>query len=339
MKIVTSFAMAALFWLAGAIAPGSSPAMADADRPTLAEVTAFQHVLRFRDAMISDPKAAIRSLTTRSGRRQLDAIAEEMDEAGSGSAGWRTLLGTSVFTVEGLASERRLVVFYNPFVDTALFTVWDGKRIAEAEWVPGDLVRAADAEIDPQPLWLRGAQYRPEALAQAVVATVSALERRFAGDAIAGWRRGLGIEDGRAYRRYVAPIVAVRLYEAQMRLKALAVPTTGEDPRLAQLRAAVAGLLRSVRTQGFAGPLAEAGDTSGPMRDALSRINPRLMDALAPVAFVAGEGHATVFLTSAATADFAISVRYAQTASGYALRQLEYLPFAAIHQAAANEVR
>jgi hypothetical protein len=311
---------------------------ADPLQPTLAEIDAVTDVLRFRGAMIADPDKAIRSYAAGAGQIQLNAIVKDMAAAGSGKAGWRYLLGTSVFTVAGPTAPRTLVVFYNPWVDNALFMVWErqslGRRIVEAEWVPGDLVRQANAEIDPQPLWLRGRKYRPAALADAVVDTVKAIETRFSEPKIAAWRDTLGIKDGRAYRRLVAPIVAHRLYETQMRLKALAVPMQGEDPKLGPLRAAVAGLIKTARTDGFKKPLGEAKDTAAPMQKALARINPKTMFHLAPVAFVAGEGHATVFLASSATADFAISARYAERISGYALQQLEYIPYAATYQAA-----
>lgn len=322
-----------------AIAPASL--RADPLKPTLTEINAVTDVLRFRGAMIADPDKAIRTFTADAGRDQLNAIAKEMADAGSGKAGWRYLLGTSVFTVAGLNAPRTLVVFYNPWVDTALFTVWqtgrDGRRIVEAEWVPGDLVRQANAEIDPQPLWLRGQKYRPAALADAVVDTIKAIETRFAEPQIVAWRDTLGIKDGRTYHRLIAPIVAVRLYETQMRLKALAVPTQGEDPKLVPLRTAVLGLIKAARTDGFKKPLNEAKDTTAPMRTALGKINPKTMAFLAPVAFVAGEGHATMFLASSATADFAISARYAERVSGYALQQLEYIPYAATYQATISQ--
>lgn len=74
-----------------------------------------------------------------------------------------------------------------------------------------------------------------------------------------------------------------------------------------------------------------------PMKQMLGKINPKTMQGLAPVAFVAGDGHATVFFASTATADYALSARYAGDASGYALRQLEFIPYAAIYQASAGQ--
>lgn len=323
-----------------ALASPTRAVHADPLKPTLAEVNAVEDVLRFRIDMIADPDKAVRAFTAGAGSGELDTIAGEMADAGGGKAGWRFLLGTSVFAVTGLNAPRTLVVFYNPWVDTALFTVWQaqgaGRRIVEAEWVPGDLVRQAGAEIDPQPLWLRGRKYRPAALADAVVDTVKAIETRFAEPQIMAWRDTLGIKDGRIYHRLVAPIVAHRLYETQMRLKALALPTDGEDPKLMPLRTAVAGLIKTARSEGFKQPLAEARDTTAPMRKALGRVHPYTMRRLAPVAFVAGDGHATVFLQSSATADFMISARYAERVSGYALQQLEYVPYAATYQAAAG---
>ncbi len=328
-------AMAA--WVACAAAFAPLPSRADPLRPTLAEINAVTDVLRFRGAMIADPDNAISTFAAGAGRRQLDAIAGEMEEAGSGKAGWRYLLGTSVFTVAGLTAPRTLVVFYNPWVDNALFTVWEtqgsGRKIVEAEWVPGDMVRQSNAAIDPLPLWLRGRAYRPEALAQAVIVTVRAIETRFAEPQIARWRDTLGITDGRTYHRLIGPIIAHRLYETQMRLKALAVPMPGEDPKLVPLRNAVVALIQTARTDGFGKLLGEARDTTAPMQRALTRINPVTMRFLAPVAFVAGEGHATVFLASSETTDFTISARFAERGSGYQLQQLEYIPYAAAYQA------
>lgn len=335
MVIAAAFASLAC---AAALAPALR---ADPLRPTLAEINAVTEVLRFRGAMIADPDNAISTFAAGTGRRQLDAIAGEMEDAGSGKAGWRYLLGTSVFTVAGLTAPRTLVVFYNPWVDNALFTVWEtqgsGRKVVEAEWVPGDLVRQSNAVIDPLPLWLRGRTYRPEALSQAVIVTVRAIETRFAEPQIARWRDTLGIADGRTYHRLIAPIIAHRLYETQMRLKALAVPMPGEDPKLTPLRNALVALIQTARTEGFAKLLGEARDTTPAMQRALSRINPVTMRFLAPVAFVAGEGHATVFLASSETTDFTISARFAERGSGYQLQQLEYIPYAAVYQATISQ--
>ncbi|MHB1102053.1 MAG: hypothetical protein ACYC0C_04570 [Devosia sp.] len=317
-------------------------ARADPMQPTLAEVDSVVDVLRFRNDMIADPIKATEAFATDAAHNQLRIIASRMAEAGSGDAGWRYLLGTAVFTVAGLNQPRMLVVFYNPWVDTALFTVWEarpeGRRIVEAEWVPGDFVREANPEFDPQPLWLRGEAYRPQALAEEVVTTVKAIETRFDETRIDAWRKTLGITDASIYRRLIAPIIAIGLYETQMRLKALAVPTEGEDPLLVPLRTAVADLIMTASTEGFAAPLAEAQDTSLPMREALARINPLTMRQLAPIAFVAGDGFATVFLASSGTADFALSARYAQQGAGYELEQLEYIPYAATYQATMDEL-
>ncbi|MBV9347745.1 MAG: hypothetical protein JO245_07190 [Pseudolabrys sp.] len=314
------------------------PLRADPLKPTLAEVNAVEDVLRFRTDMIADPDKAIRTFGARSGRTQLDTIAKEMANAGSGKAGWRYLLGSSVFTFAGLNANRTLVTFYNPWADTALFTVWEGqsggRQIVEAEWVPGDMVRQERAEIELLPLWLRGQKYRPAAVTDAVVETVKAIETRFAEPQIGAWRETLGIQDGRTYHRAVTPIIAHRLFEMQLRLKMFAIPSEGEEPSTNALRVAVAGLIKTARTEGFKKPLAEARGTTAPMRGALSRINPYTMRYLAPVAYVAGDGHATVFLQSAATADFMISARYIERVGGYALQRLEYVPYAATYQAA-----
>ncbi len=214
----------------------------------------------------------------------------------------------------------------------------EGRRIVDVEWLPGDLVRQANAEIDPRPFWLRGQGYRPETLTQSVVATVKAIESRFSSVAqIASWREDAGVTDVKLYHTLVTPMLALTLHETQLRLKAFAVAAKGEDPRLAPLRKATVGFIKTASTEGFAKSLAEARDTTAPMKQALAKINPKTMIGLAPVAFVVGKGHATVFFASTASADYALSARFAERSSGYALQQLEFIPYAATYQASISQ--
>ncbi len=320
----------------------SSTLRADPLKPTLPEVKSVAEVLRFRSGMLTDPAKAVDHFALGDAKRKFSAITEQMTEAGGGASNWRLLLGTSVFTGAGLDQPRMLVVFYNPWVDTAVFTVWEarkeGRRIVDVEWLPGDLVRQANAEIDPRPFWLRGQGYRPETLAQSVVTTVKAIETRFSSAAqIASWREDAGVKETKLYHTLVTPMLALTLYETQLRLKAFAVAAKGEDSRLAPLRKATVALIRTTRTEGFAKPLAEAKDTTASMKQALAKINPKMMIGLAPVAFVVGKGHATVFFASTASADYTITARFAERSSGYALQQLEFIPYAATYQATISQ--
>lgn len=321
----------------------TSPALhAEPTHPTAKEVNSVVDMLRFRGGMLADPAKAISAYAVDNARRQFTDIGKQMTAASGGFAGWRYLLGTSVFTTAGLSGPRALIVFYNPLIDTAVFTVWEarkeGHRIVDIEWVPGDLVRQANGAVEARPLWLRGEVYRPQALVDEVVATVKAIESRF-GDVrqIANWRDTLGIKDARTYNKNVTPILASRLFEAQLRINALANPKTGEDPRLAPLRTAVTNLIKTIGNEGFAKPLAEAKDTSAPMKEMLGKINPKTMQGLGPGAFVAGDGHATVFMASTLTADYVLSARFAERVSGYALQQLEFIPYAATYQATTSQ--
>ena len=323
--------------LAGA-APGG--AHASPMQPTLAETDALVAALRFRGDMVTDPTPAIAAHAVDPGRASLSAIDRQMAAAGTNtSAGWRFLLGASVFTSAGAAPGTTLVVFYNPWVDSALFTEWRtvgaDRRIADAAWIPGDLVRTARAEINPQPLWLRGTGYRPETLSQSVVTTVRAIESRFGDPASIGtWRQSLGVQDAATFDRLIAPMMALTLQESLLRIKALAAPAAGDDPKLTPLRAATVQLIRTISTTGFAQPLAEATQTTPTMLRVLSAITPRTMVGLAPVAFVAGDRNVTVFFASTATADYALSARFVDQGAAYRLEQLEFIPYAAVYRAA-----
>ncbi|MBS0532612.1 MAG: hypothetical protein JSR72_01010 [Proteobacteria bacterium] len=329
-----SAVVVAALWFGGAhsAVADDAPAL----QPKAGEVNALVDVLRFRGAMLSDPAKGAETFAVDAGRAGFARISKHMLDGGSGPSGWRYLLGTSVFQPYGLDQTRGVVAFYNPWVDVVVVTVWEqgkqGRRIADVEWLPGDLVRDDKAAIDPRPLWLRGDGYRPETLARSVVATSKAIERRF-GRVPANWRAGLGVADSRNYERLVAPLLALRLYEAQFRLQTLTAPSTGTDARLGSLRAAVIAFIKDVREN--PGALARLGkQTTAPMRLALEKINPKTLIGLAPVAYVLGDGHATVFLGSTATADYVFAARFSERLSGYAPEQIEFMPYAAIYQAA-----
>ena len=343
MKVLSVRALGALAMLALAATVSPLVLRADPLKPTTTEVKGMVDVLRFRSGMMIDPARTATTFATNEARGEIVAITKHMTDAGGGPVAWRLLLGTAIFTGAGLDQQRMLVTFYNPWVDTVVFTLWEarkeGRRLVDIGWVPGDLVRQPGTEFNPRPLWLRGGGYRPNTLAQSVVTTIRAIEMRFS-DAtrVAGWRETLGIKDARAYNTVFAPMLALTLYETQLRLNSLAVPAAGEDARLAPLRKSTAGLIKTASTDGFTKLLAEAKDTTAPMKLALSKINPKTLIGLAPVAYVVGEGHATVFFASTATADYALSARFAERVSGYALQQLEYIPYAAIYQAAISQL-
>jgi len=323
-----------------AMAGMASVSHASPQHPTLAEVNSVIDALKFRGTMQNDPAKAISGYSVDYGRASLNEFDRQMKAAGINTgAGWRYFLSTSVFTATGLTQKKMLVVFYNPWIDSALFTVWQpvgkSRRIVDAAWVPGDLVRKANAEINPTPLWLRGKGYRPDKLAQSVVTTVKAVEARF-GDprAVPGWRKTLGVVDARTCNRLVVPLLALALDDTLMRVRALAIPVPGEDPRLAPLRTAALNVIVTSRTTGFTPLLTEAKDTTAPMKAILARINPKTMVGLAPVAFVAGKQQVTMFFASTATADYMISARFVDKGNRYGLAQLEFIPYAAVYSVA-----
>ena len=329
----------ALFALLAFALLAPSPALADPMQPNRLETMGLVEVLKFRGAMVADPQDTMAGIGSVAARESLQRITGYMEEMGSGPSGWRFLLGASVFTGSALNEPAMLVVFYNPFIDAALFTEWriegDTRTLADIEWVPGDLVRSDDPTVDLAPLWMRSGDYPPAALADAVVDTVAALERRF-GDAFAAenWRGLIGVEDISEFDAFLSPIVAARLFESQLRLAALATPKDGEDPHLAPLRQATVGVIETAAKDGFAPLLEQADETSEVMRAALSAINPLTMQGLSPVAYVVGEGQVIVFLSSILTTDFTIAARFEEQQSGYNLRQLEFIPWAATYQAA-----
>ncbi len=314
------------------------PLAASPAQPTPREVEALLATLRLRDGLINRPDEAIAALGSAPARDALAAMSQAMQEAGSGADGWRFLMATSVFDMTGAEGpDPALTLYYNPWTDNALITEWreqdDGFRLADAEWLPADLIRAPGGEIDPRPPWLRTGDARSRALSEGMIATIDAFEAAFALPAARrDWRARLGVGDRAAVAEYLSPLLALRIYENQLRLRALAVPAEGEDPLLAPLRKSVLALIRVAESQGFAPLVEHARDTTPEMAAMLTAMAPGTLQGLAPVALVADRDEVLVYLASPLSADFAIAARYVLEGADAAtprLRQLDLILYAA----------
>ncbi len=98
------------------------------------------------------------------------------------AAGWAYHFGHSLVAPGGINGRRQAVLFYNPWSDVGLVTVWEGEtRITDLEAIPGEALRnGGKAPLGGVPGWMRPQAYGPFAVGHATAQTVKAFETAFA---------------------------------------------------------------------------------------------------------------------------------------------------------------
>lgn len=320
----------------------SHQAFASPETPNLAEVSDLYVALDFRNRMIEDPADAAIKAGTHSARAALEAMTAAFTEAGSGTDGWGYLLGASVFSAVAVGEPITFVMFYNPWVDAALVTEWedlpDGRNLLDAEWMPGDILRGEDINLPPP--WLRGIGHPSIVMMNILADTIDAFEAKFGDERFAAnWRGGLGLENREDVATYLSPLIALRTFENQMRLKAIAVSTENEDPLLMPIREAVVDLIATAVTEGFEPLLALADQTPRSMVQTLAMIQPETMQGLSPIAYVVDEDELLMYFASPLTTDFVLAAVYERDGTALRLRVLDFIAYAATYEAVRAQAR
>ena len=136
-----------------------------AAEPQLREDTRqiIETVKAFRLEAIAEPIATLKKYTTKSGLRAITRIEDVLITETPRSIGWSSYFVSSTYSVAPLPNQSHVVLFYHPWSDTAIMTVWQyvEKRfvITRAELLLGDYIRQyGQPPFELQPLWERESQ-------------------------------------------------------------------------------------------------------------------------------------------------------------------------------------
>jgi hypothetical protein len=144
-------------------------------RPQLSQALAFREQARF------DAPGARTKWATPEGRARLKDLDDALFPTINPGLGWAFFFETSV-AAPGTAVEDRLpVLFYNPWADVALVTVWDaGSRLADVEAIAGEcLRRTGEAPFGGGRRWMTLGAYGPAAVGGLTARTLLAFEQGF----------------------------------------------------------------------------------------------------------------------------------------------------------------
>jgi len=290
----------------------------------------------FRELMLSDYTAAIERYATADGKQRLAKLDGLMWPATPPRLGWSFFMSTSIATAGALSGPRPAVAFYHPWSDVYLVTEWevagtdDGSpQLVDAEALMGDWLRTdGSPPFSPIPAWVRSTLFKPAALAMTAAEAVAAFEAAVPLASEDGWRSRLPRGDGgKPLEQYNRAGVPLLLAASLHNLGTYHTPCEGEDPRLAPLRQAVAGLLDG-SSGGDRKPLLLGRDTLDETTKVLRDLPDEIFAAFRPVSVVLGNKDLIIFLACLQQSDLVLSLVFETDAMGrQALRRVDLVSY------------
>ncbi|WP_316676527.1 hypothetical protein [uncultured Tolumonas sp.] len=295
---------------------------AQGTRPQLSQASAFREKARF------DAPGAIAKWTTPEARTRFKALDDELFPTVNPGLGWAFFFETSV-VAQGTAVEDRLpVLFYNPWSDVALVTVWDGgSRLADVEVIAGDcLRRTGEAPFGGSRGWLSVGAYGPAAVGGLTARTLLAFEQGFGGDAWSPASLRLRFQAWREPRNLEASRLACGLQLAQTFQELTAF--SGSPARKAYVE------LLSQGARGQAAALVSAAaSTQAESAAALKALPPERWAAFKVAAFCDLGDRILVMAHHSESPDLFLGLVLARTAQGLVPQRLDALSFQACYTA------
>ena len=135
----------------------------------------------FREAAGKNPPTAFQKALTPAMQARLAALNEALWPTAEAPVGWAFFFRTSLVTGAPEQGGRKPVLFYNPWADIGLVTVWKGQEVVDLEMVPGKVLRQGGCPPYGGGLaWARQDSYGPHGVGYITAHTLWAFERAFA---------------------------------------------------------------------------------------------------------------------------------------------------------------
>lgn len=120
----------------------------------------IESIRNFRLEAIEDPIAALKKYSSVSNLKEFTDIESALFTETPPGVGWKYYIATATYTVVHLMEQTHVVLFYHPWSDTAIITLWEYDKnrfvITRAELILGDYIRQyGKTPFEAQPLWER----------------------------------------------------------------------------------------------------------------------------------------------------------------------------------------
>jgi hypothetical protein len=263
---------------------------------------------RFRAVASIQPADAWKACLTEGAAQQLPGVQKSFFGSVAPAAAWSYFFHGAIFVIDPFDKEGAVALFYHPWSDTALLTLWqriEGRSLLiRMTVVPGDVIRnPAATNLDLVPHWLRRIDTLPPSLALSATSneTLRAFLTMFpaeAADSATPIPNANRDELSKALGN--GPLMKTFRAAASVRfLKCLeGVQRFEQDPALAPYRAKIA-TVQTQLTRGDLSGLAEASETLPETLALLLKLKPQLAD-FSVVAFTASPEACQMYLSQPA---------------------------------------
>ena len=263
---------------------------------------------RFRAVASIQPADAWKAYLTEGAAQQLPGVQKSFFGSVAPAAAWSYFFHGAIFVIDPYDKEGAVALFYHPWSDTALLTLWqriEGRSLLiRMTVVPGDVIRnPAATNLDLVPHWLRRIDTLPPSLALSAASneTLRAFLTMFPAEAADSATPLPNANRDELSKALVnGPLMKTFGAAASLRfLKCLeGVQRFEQDPALAPYRAKIATVQTQLTCGDFSG-LAEATETLPETLALLLKLKPQLAD-FSVVAFTVSPEACQVYLSQPA---------------------------------------
>lgn len=314
---------------------GSTAAAAD-EQPRTANLFTLRRTALFQTTCQRDYAEALAEWSWAGPRKSFEQFDRQLWISTSPRKGWSYFMSTAVMAVGSAERNRPLILFYHPWTDVFLVTMWTEETaqpwLEDVEVITGEWVRRGTVPSLAAAGQLPGEALTPQAVAQTTAESLRAFKRRFGGIDPRHWRAALpDLDDPEVRETFDYPRAAQRLKSGLARVDEFQQPHDGEDPRLASIRASSDAAIKLAIAGHFDELLSQADETLRETADQLRKITPEQFQALVVASAQVGRGASFVYLQAPA-ANWFVGLNFAGPEDTQKLRRIDLVTFEGVSQ-------
>ncbi len=307
---------------------------ADDERLTTGHIFTLRRTALFQTTCQRDYAEALQEWAYTEARQSFERFDRILWTSTTPKKGWSYFMSTAVMAVEASERNQPLIVFYHPWSDVFLVTMWTEMTaqpwLVDAEVITGAWVRRDTVQAPAAAGLPAGETSNLDVVAQNTAATLQAFRRRFGGIDPRNWREGLtDLIDPQVRETLDYPVAGQRLKDCLARVDDFECSGDQADPRLRLLREETEAAVKLGAAGRIHELLAEASETSTETAARLRKLSPQQFEALAVATTAIGSEASAIFL-SAPGRDWFVTFHFFGTQKTQRLGRIDLLTFAGI---------
>lgn len=269
----------------------------------------------FRQGLRLDSLKAIETYASQKTFKQFYGMEEDLWPLGPAQRGWREFAEQAVVSFGKPAEDQAVVLFFDPWTDRALLTLWTGfkgasVKITDVEMLVGSSLREPSKKsLTAEPAWFRQKAFAPFALGWHTSETIQAFQDIF-GEQNPPSRFRTALPALADPPFVTANHVAAALSRSWLR-STLADLFSDQAPTPPEYRAMTV-LVEALKTHTLDQLAQKMPGSSKDLQKVLGHLSPDDFNSLRPAAFISGNKKSVLLLSHAENPDLIMSLRFAR---------------------------